>query len=76
MWVEFRFNNIVYAQINGVSMDSIFGPVITNIYVGFPQKKDTASLIYSYVMWTTLFPKLILLRIGLERPTELYPFFP
>lgn len=32
--VKFSFNNIMYAQMNGISMSSSLGPVLVNIFVG------------------------------------------
>lgn len=33
--VEFSFNNIIYAQIDGILMDSPLGLILANIFVGF-----------------------------------------
>ena len=33
--VEFRFNNYIYRQVDGVAMSSHLGPVLANIFVGY-----------------------------------------
>ena len=46
--VEFSFNNHMYKQIDGISMGSPLGPILSNIFVGFHEQqliKDN-SLIY------------------------------
>lgn len=51
----------MYAQIDGVSMDSPLGPVLANICVSFHENfvfSATANLMYTYAMLTTLFPRL------------------
>ena len=37
--VEFSFNNIMYRQIDGVSMGSPLGPALANIVVGYYESK-------------------------------------
>ena len=37
--VEFSFNDIMYRQIDGVSMGSPLGPTLANIFMGFWEKK-------------------------------------
>ena len=33
--VEFSFNNIMYGQVDGISVGSVLGPIIPGIFVGF-----------------------------------------
>ena len=33
--VKFSFNNIMYRQVDGISMGSAFGPTMAKIFVGF-----------------------------------------
>ena len=33
--VEFRFNNCIYKQVDGVAMGSPLGPVLASIFVGY-----------------------------------------
>ena len=52
--VEFRFNNIMYRQIDGVAMGSSLGPTLANIFVGFCEanlftKIDCLLMYYRYV---------------------------
>ena len=37
--VEYSFNNIMYRQIDGVSMGSPLGPALANIVVGYYETK-------------------------------------
>ena len=37
--VEFRFNNVMYRQTDGVAMDSLLGPVLANIFVFYYEVK-------------------------------------
>ena len=37
--VSFSFNEIMYRQIEGVSMGSSLGPILTNIFVGFQERR-------------------------------------
>ena len=37
--VEFSFNNIMYKQIDGISMGSPLGPALANIFVGFYEQQ-------------------------------------
>ena len=42
--VEFRFNGILYKQIDGVAMGSPLGPVLTNIFVGHCESRVSTDL--------------------------------
>lgn len=55
--VEFRFDNITYRQIDGVTMDSPLGPTLTNIFLGFHVLFFVVHLALKYIgdMWTILF---------------------
>ena len=48
--VEFSFNNIMYRRKDGVSMGSVLGPTMANIFVGFHEErllsKPTKPLVY------------------------------
>ena len=33
--VEFRFNNTIYRQVDGVAMGSPMGPILVNTFVGY-----------------------------------------
>ena len=37
--VDFSFSNQMYKQLDGVAMDSPFGPALTNIFVGFHESR-------------------------------------
>ena len=37
--VSFSFNEIMYRQIEGVSMGSPLGPILANIFVGFQERR-------------------------------------
>ena len=37
--VSFRFNDTMYRQIDGISIGSLLGPILANIFVGFYEKQ-------------------------------------
>ena len=37
--VEFRFNDVMYKQTDGVAMGNLLGPVLANIFVGYYEAK-------------------------------------
>ena len=43
MFAGFTFDNIMYRQIDGVSMKCPLGPALANIFIGFHEKKLLAS---------------------------------
>ena len=45
--VEFSFNNIMYRQIDGVSMGSSLGPTLANIFVGFCEANLFTKIVLS-----------------------------
>ena len=52
--VEFSFNNIMYKQIDGISMGSPLGPALANIFVGFYEQQlfqttNKPTVYYRYV---------------------------
>ena len=52
--VEFSFNNIMYKQIDGISMGSPLGPALANIFVGFYEQQlfrttSKPTVYYRYV---------------------------
>ena len=52
MSVEFCFDNIMYRQIDGVSMWFPLGPALANIFVGFHERwlltNQNKSVVYFY----------------------------
>lgn len=43
MSLEFSFENVMYMQIDGISMGSSLGPVMANIFMGLYEKRLSAS---------------------------------
>ena len=51
--VEFSFNDVMFKQIDGISMGSPLGPIIANIFVGFHENrliKDVSPVYYKRYM--------------------------
>ena len=46
--VEFRFNNVMYRQTDGVAMGSLLEPVLANIFLGYYESKTYRSLFYIF----------------------------
>ena len=42
--VEFSFDDVMYAQIDGVAMGSPLGPILANIFVGYHEKRAFADV--------------------------------
>ena len=54
---SFSFNEIMYRQIEGVSIGSPFGPILADIFVGFQERhlfQGFLSPSFTYVTWMIL----------------------